>query len=92
MVRIELLITNKLGLHARATGKFVKAASRFNSEIWLSKNKSRVNGKSIMGILTLAAAKGETVVLEIDGPDEEKAVNVLKELVLSGFEENEGKV
>ncbi len=88
MVRIELLINNKLGLHARAAGKFVEAASRFESEIWLAKDKSRVNGKSIMGILTLAAAKGEIVVIEVEGPDEEKALKTLKKLVLSGFGEN----
>jgi phosphocarrier protein len=89
MVRIELLITNKLGLHARAAGKFVEAASRFTSEIWLVKGKGRVNGKSIMGILTLAAAKGETVFMEVEGPDEEKALKALKDLVLSGFGEND---
>jgi len=88
MVRIELVINNKLGLHARAAGKFVEIASPFASEIWLGKGKNRVNGKSIMGILTLAAAKGETVVMEIEGSDEEKAVKALKDLVLSGFEEN----
>ena len=88
MVRIELLINNKLGLHARAAGKFVEAASRFESEIWLAKDKSRVNGKSIMGILTLAAAKGEIVIMEVEGPDEEKALKTLKKLVLSGFGEN----
>lgn len=88
MVRIELLITNKLGLHARAAGKFVAAASQYTSEIWLVKGNNRVNGKSIMGILTLAAAKGETVVLEIEGSDEETALADLKELVRSGFGEN----
>jgi phosphocarrier protein len=88
MVRIELLITNKLGLHARAAGKFVEAASRFESEIWLIKGKSKVNGKSIMGILTLAAAKGEIVVMQVEGPDEEKALKTLKDLVRSGFGEN----
>ena len=92
MVRIELVINNKLGLHARAAGKFVEAASRFSSEIWLCKGKNRVNGKSIMGILTLAAAKGETVVIEIEGSDEENAIKALKDLVLSGFGENEQKV
>jgi len=88
MVRIELLINNKLGLHARAAGKFVEVASRFASEIWLRKGENRVNGKSIMGILTLAAAKGETVFIEVEGPDEEKALNALKDIVLSGFGEN----
>jgi len=89
MVRIELVINNKLGLHARAAGKFVKAASQFTSEIWLTKGKSRVSGKSIMGLLTMAAAKGETVVMEVDGTDEEQAVETLKNLVLSGFGEKE---
>ncbi len=89
MVRVELLISNKLGLHARAAGKFVETASRFNSDVWLIKNRSRINGKSIMGILTLAAAKGEKVVIEVEGPDEEKALKTLKELVQSGFGEKE---
>lgn len=88
MVRIELVINNKLGLHARAAGKFVEAAVRFKSEVWLIKGSNRVNGKSIMGILTLAAAMGETVVIEVDGTDEERALEVLKALVLSGFKEN----
>jgi len=89
MVRIELLIINKLGLHARAAGKFVETASLFTSEIWLVKGKSRVNGKSIMGLLTLAAANGEIIVIEIDGSDEEKALKTLKDLVRSGFGEKE---
>ena len=92
MVSIELVISNKLGLHARAAGKFVEAAFQFTSEIWLTKGKNRVNGKSIMGILTLAAANGDTVTVEIDGPDEEAALEKLKELVLSGFGENEKNV
>ena len=92
MVRIELVINNKLGLHARAAGKFVEAAFQFKSEIWLSKENNRVNGKSIMGLLTLAAAKGDTVTMEVDGPDEEAALEALKNLVLSGFEENEENV
>ena len=87
MVRVELRITNQLGLHARAAGKFVDAASRFGSEIWLIKGQQRVNGKSIMGILTLAAAKGQTITMEIDGPDQEKALRELKKLVRSGFGE-----
>ena len=88
MVRIELLITNKLGFHARAAGKFVEAASRFDSDIWLAKGTNKVNGKSIMGILTLAAAMGEVVVIEVEGPDEENALKTLKDLVRSGFGEN----
>lgn len=87
MVRVEISISNKLGLHARAAGKFVEAASGFSSNVWLLKNTNRVNGKSIMGVLTLAAAKGDTVVIEVDGPDEAKALKELKKLVSSGFGE-----
>lgn len=87
MVRVELVIPNRLGLHARAAGKLVEAASPFDCEIWLNKGQQRVNGKSIMGILTLDAARGETIVMEITGPDEERALKVLKKLVLSGFGE-----
>ena len=92
MVRIELVINNKLGLHARAAGKFVEAAFQFTSEIWLTKGKNRVSGKSIMGILTLAAAKGDTVTVEVEGSDEEAALETLKELVLRGFGENQENV
>jgi phosphocarrier protein len=89
MVCIELIVPNDLGFHARAAGKFVQEAARFSSEIWLTKGANRVNGKSIMGILTLAAAKGETIVLEADGQDEEDALRVLTKLVRDGFgEEN----
>jgi len=88
MVRIELVINNKLGMHARAAGKFVEAASRYKSEIWLEKGSNRVNGKSIMGILTLAAARGDGVVIEVDGPDEETALETLRDLLKSGFGEN----
>jgi len=87
MVKIELTIVNKLGLHARAAGKFVEAASGFTSDIWLLKGNKRINGKSIMGILTLAAAKGESVILEVHGPDEAYALKALEEMILSGFGE-----
>jgi len=87
MVRVELLIINELGLHARAAGRFVEAASGFESEIWVEKGRNRVNGKSIMGLLTLAAAKGHTIVLEIEGPDEERAAAAMRELVRDGFGE-----
>jgi len=81
-------ITNKLGLHARAAAKLVTAASSFSSDIDIVKDGQKVNGKSIMGILTLAAARGDAVILEADGPDEEQAVSTLRDLVRSGFEEN----
>jgi phosphocarrier protein len=87
MVRIELQIGNKLGLHARAAGKFVEAASQYESEVWLIKGSARVNGKSIMGVLTLAAARGDVVAVEVEGCDEEKALETLKKLVRNGFGE-----
>ena len=76
-------------MHARAAAIFVRESSLFECEIWLEKGKNRVNGKSIMGILTLAAAKGETVTIEADGPDEDKAMEVLSGVISSGFHEKE---
>jgi phosphocarrier protein len=87
MVRIELIVPNDLGFHARAAGRFVQEAARFSCDIWLTKGVNKVNGKSIMGILTLAAAKGERVVLEAEGLDEEDALCVLSKLVEDGFGE-----
>lgn len=74
-------------MHARAAAVFVREAARFHSEIWLEKGENRVNGKSIMGILTLAAAKGETLVVAAEGTDEDDAVRTLVEIVSSGFGE-----
>ncbi|GAB4302312.1 MAG: HPr family phosphocarrier protein [Desulfuromonadia bacterium] len=83
----EFLIVNKLGLHARASALFVKTASRFSSEIKLGRDGVEVNGKSIMGIMMLAAAKGTTVSLTVDGPDEEQAFRELADLIGNGFGE-----
>ncbi|NLI98970.1 HPr family phosphocarrier protein [bacterium] len=77
MIKKEVIIRNKIGLHARPAAQFVKAAETFDSEIWVSKNGIRVNGKSILSLLTLAAEEGSTIILEIDGPDEEKAFQAL---------------
>jgi len=85
----ELEIVNKLGLHARASVKLTQTAGRFSSEIWLTRNGRRVNAKSIMGVMMLAAARGTTVLLEVDGPDEENALQALEELVASRFGEPE---
>ncbi len=82
-------IINKLGLHARAAAKFVTLASRFKADIHLRHNDTRVNGKSIMGVMMLAAAKGSHVILEIDGPDEEQACRALEELINNRFDEPE---
>ena len=76
-------------MHARAAAIFVRESTLFVCEIWLEKGKNRVNGKSIMGILTLAAAKGQTLVIEADGTDEDRALEVLSGVILNGFTENE---
>jgi phosphocarrier protein HPr len=85
----ELEIVNKLGLHARASVKLTQTAGKFASEIWLTRNGRRVNAKSIMGVMMLAAARGTTVLLEIEGKDEESALQALTELVANRFGEPE---
>lgn len=82
-------IINKLGLHARASGKLTQTASAYKSEVWLVKNGRRVNAKSIMGVMMLAAAKGSTVTLEVDGPDEGDALQALVQLINQRFGESE---
>jgi len=89
MLQQEVEITNKLGLHARASAKLTQVAGRFKSGVWISRNGRRVNAKSVMGVMMLAAAKGSTVVLETDGPDEEAAMAAITALVASRFEEDE---
>ena len=89
MLQREVEIINKLGLHARASAKLTQTAGRFRSEIWLSRNGRRVNAKSIMGVMMLAAAKGTTVIVETDGPDEGEALHALESLVASRFGEDE---
>jgi len=87
MLNNEFLIINKLGLHARASALLVKTASQFKSEVKLKKESVEVNGKSIMGIMMLAAAKGTTVTLNVDGIDEEQAMQTIGELINNGFGE-----
>jgi phosphocarrier protein HPr len=89
MLQLEVEIINKLGLHARASAKLTQTAGRFRSDIWLSRNGRRVNAKSIMGVMMLAAAKGSTIVVETDGPDEEQALRALQSLVSNRFGEDE---
>ncbi|HTG81813.1 MAG TPA: HPr family phosphocarrier protein [Geobacteraceae bacterium] len=84
----EFTIVNKLGLHARASALLVKTATRFNSEIRIEREGVEVNGKSIMGIMMLAAAKGTVIRLKVEGEDEEEAMAVLGELVKNGFGED----
>jgi phosphocarrier protein len=87
MLQKEYLIINKLGLHARASALFVKTASRFTSDVRLSREGVEVNGKSIMGIMMLAASKGSTVLLTVDGADEVEAMQVIGDLIANGFGE-----
>jgi phosphocarrier protein HPr len=89
MLQLEVEIINKLGLHARASAKLTQTAGSFKSDIWLSRNGRRVNAKSIMGVMMLAAAKGSTVVVETDGQDEGEAMRALESLVASRFGEDE---
>ncbi len=89
MLQQEAEIINKLGLHARASAKLTQLAAQFESEIWLTRNGKRVNAKSIMGVMMLAAAKGTTVGIETSGPDEEEAMKALQELIADCFGEGE---
>lgn len=85
MAEAELLIRNELGLHARACALFVKTASKFRSEVLVSRDDLQVNGKSIMGVMMLAAEAGSTIVVTAEGPDENEVVKALQELVDSKF-------
>ena len=85
----ELLIENKLGLHARAAAQIVKTASAFQARITLSKDGIDVDGKSIMGIMMLAAAKGTTILVQVDGADEDKALEGMERLFKDKFGEKE---
>ncbi|MDA8099231.1 MAG: HPr family phosphocarrier protein [Nitrospiraceae bacterium] len=85
----ELLIENKLGLHARAAAQIVKSASAFSSRISLSKDGVDVDGKSIMGIMMLAAAKGTTVLVQTEGEDEDRALLTMERLFQDKFGEKE---
>jgi len=89
MLQQEVEIINKLGLHARASAKLTQVAGRFKSQVWVSRSGRRVNAKSIMGVMMLAAAKGSTLVVETDGPDEQEALDAVSRLIASRFEEHE---
>jgi phosphocarrier protein len=88
MLAQEFTIVNKLGLHARASALLVKTASQFASEIRIAREGVEVNGKSIMGIMMLAAARGTTISVKVDGEDETVAMDVLGELIRNGFGED----
>jgi len=87
MLTSDFLIINKLGLHARASALFVKTASRFAADVKLAKEGIEVNGKSIMGIMMLAASKGTTVSLTVEGADESEALQAIGDLITNGFGE-----
>jgi phosphocarrier protein HPr len=89
VVRKEITIVNKLGLHARAAAKFVTLASSFESDIRLARANRAVNGKSIMGVMMLAAAKGASLELTAEGEDEQQALSKLEQLILDRFGEAE---
>ena len=80
---------NRLGLHARASARLTQIAGQFKSEVWVSRNGRRVNAKSIMGVMMLAAARGSRIVLETDGPDEVEAMRALETLIAERFGEDE---
>jgi len=82
-------IINKLGMHARAAAKFVKLASSFKSDIDIEKDSQRVNAKSIMGVMMLAASKGSTVTLHANGSDADKSLDALEQLINDRFDEDE---
>ena len=84
----EVTIVNRLGLHARPAAMFVRIASRHRAEIWVSKEGEEVNGKSIMGLMMLAAGQGSKLRIRCDGPDADKAMEELEELIKAGFNED----
>jgi phosphocarrier protein len=84
----EIPIVNRLGLHARPAAMFVRIASRHRSEIWVSKEGEEVNGKSIMGLMMLAAGQGSRLRIRCEGPDAEKAIEELEELINARFNED----
>ncbi len=82
-----LTIRNRLGLHARAAAFFVKKAGEYNAEVWVEKDGTRVNGKSIMGLLMLACPLGSEILVKVEGDDESEAFDALRNLVEDGFGE-----
>jgi phosphocarrier protein len=85
----ELVIVNKLGLHARASAKLTQVAGGFKSDVWLTRNGRRVNAKSIMGVMMLAAGKGASVTVEAEGEDADAALAALRALIADRFGEGE---
>jgi len=89
MASAEVLIINKLGLHARASAKLTQVASGYKCELWLTRNGRRVNAKSIMGVMMLAAGKGAMITIDADGADADAALGALRKLIADKFDEGE---
>lgn len=89
MLKRDVEIVNKLGLHARASAKLTQIASSYACEVWLERSGRRINAKSIMGVMMLAAAKGATITIETDGADEQAALDAIVALVADKFGEGE---
>jgi phosphocarrier protein HPr len=89
MIKTTAIISNKLGLHARASAKLTKLAGSYPCEIWMSRGERRVNAKSIMGVMMLAAGMGSTVELETHGAQEQEAMDALRALIQDKFGEGE---
>jgi phosphocarrier protein HPr len=89
MIKATTTISNKLGLHARASAKLTKLAGSFPCEVWIARGERRVNAKSIMGVMMLAAGIGTTVALDTDGPQEQDAMDALLALIADKFGEGE---
>ncbi len=89
MLKKSVKVMNKLGLHARPSAMLVTVASKFESEVFFTKAELRVNGKSIMGVMMLAAEKGSEITIEVGGVDEEEAMEQIVQVIVSGFGEND---
>ena len=89
MISREFRISNRLGLHARPSAQLTQVAGKFTSEVYIAKNGRRVNAKSIMGVMMLAAGPGSTVTVDTEGPDEEQAMEAIGALITSRFGEHE---
>ena len=87
-VEKEVTIVNRLGMHARPAAMFVRIASRFRCEVWVSKEGEQINGKSIMGLMMLAAGQGSKLMIRCEGPDADRAMQELQELIASRFNED----
>jgi len=89
VLTLSIKIINKLGLHARASAKLTQIANQFESDIWLEKNDKKVNAKSIMGVMMLAASQGTNIIITTEGPDEKEALNSIVALINDFFGEGE---